>query len=199
MIRNRPVRGISPLMIAVGMGLLLLIVVFVAGCGGDEASEPPAEETTRQEEAEQATASEETEPEDDSVASVGETVSVGDVQWTVTDAQQYDELISDFGNDQGNFIIVNLTFSNNTNQDITFATPFMTLVDSEGREFEPDIDINFRQIKPENNMFVNQVAPGSTKEGRVIFPVTPDASGLRLQVGGARFASEETVYIDLGI
>lgn len=199
MIRNRPMRDITPLMIVEGMALLLLVVVFVAGCGGDEASGPPAGETTGQEEAEQATAPEETEPEDDSVTSVGETVSLGDVQWTVTDVQQYDELISNFGNDEGNFVIVDVTFSNNSNQDVTFATPFMTLIDSEGREYEPDIDVNFRQIKPENNMFVNQVEPGSTKEGRVIFPVAPDASGLRLRVGEARFASEETTYIDLGI
>jgi len=186
-------------MIAVGMASLLVVVVFVAACGGDEASEPSAEETTGQEEAKQATVPEETEPEDDSVASIGETVSVGDVQWTVTDVQQYDELISDFGNDEGNFVIVDVTFSNNSNQDITFATPFMSIVDSQGREFEPEISVNFRQIKPENNMFVDPVKPGSTKEGRVIFPVAPNASGLRLQVGEARFASEETVQVDLDV
>jgi hypothetical protein len=71
-------------------------------------------------------------------------------------------------------------------------------VDSEGREFEPDIEMNFFHLWGEENMFVGKVEPGTRKEGRVIFPIEPDSSGLKLRVGEAKFASNETRYIDLG-
>ncbi len=198
MIPNRLDRGIPPVLVAASVAFLLL--VFVAGCGGNEASEPPAGERGGQEEAGQATAPEGTDTADGSMASIGEPITIGDVRWTVTDAQRYDKLVSNFGTDEeGYYIVVDITFQNNSNQDITLATPFMTIFDNQGRKFEPDIDINFRQVKPEDNMFIDQVKPGTTKEGQVIFPVPSDASGLRLRVGEARFALDKTAYIDLGI
>jgi hypothetical protein len=126
-------------------------------------------------------------------------VVVGDVAWAVTDVEESDILVSRLGTEEGHFVIVDLTFQNNSNQDITFATPFVTLVDGEGRKFEPDIEYNFTHIEPENNMFAAHVRPGETKEGKIIYSVEPESSGLQLQVGEARFASDETEYIDLGI
>jgi hypothetical protein len=118
----------------------------------------------------------------------------------VTDAERLDELLSIKGEyEQGSFVSIDVTFSNSSNQDVTLATPFFTLIDSEGREFEPDIGNNFTYLYPEQNMFVEPVAPDSTKEGKLIFGVEPDSSGLRLQVGEARFASDETALIDLGL
>jgi len=38
-----------------------------------------------------------------------------------------------------------------------------------------------------------------TKEGKIIFSVEPDSSGLQLRVGEAKFASDESAYIDLGL
>jgi hypothetical protein len=94
---------------------------------------------------------------------------------------------------------MDINFSNNSNQDVSLATPFFALIDSEGSEFEPDIEYNFTFLYPEENMFVEPVGPGATKEGKLIFEVAPGSSGLRLQVGGARFASNETALIDLGL
>jgi hypothetical protein len=131
--------------------------------------------------------------------SVGDIVVVGDVAWAVTDTEESDILVSRLGTEEGHFVIVDLTFQNNSNQDITFATPFVSLVDGEGREFEPDIEYNFTHIEPENNMFTAHVRPGETKEGKIIYSVEPDSSGLQLQVGEARFASDQTEYIDLGL
>ena len=48
-------------------------------------------------------------------------------------------------------------------------------------------------------MFAAHVRPGVTKEGKIIYSVEPDSSALQLQVGEARFASDETAYIDLGL
>jgi len=184
--------------------LLIAVAALAGGCGGGEDADSSADE----EAAEQQTEAVETESTEEAATTgseegaghaIGETVVVGDVAWSVTDAEESDILVSRLGSEEGNFVIVDLIFQNNSNQDITFATPFITLVDSEGREFEPDIESNFTHIEPENNMFAAHVQPGVTKQGKVIFAVEPDSSGLQLRVGEARFASEKSAYIDLDL
>jgi hypothetical protein len=183
--------------------LLIAVAAVAGGCGGGEEASSSADEAAEQEtevvETESTEESTTTGSEEGSGHSIGETVVVGDVAWAVTDVEESDILVSRLGSEEGHFVIVDLMFQNNSNQDITFATPFVTLVDGEGREFEPDIEYNFTHIEPENNMFAAHVRPGVTKEGRIIYSIEPDSSGLQLQVGEARFASDETAYIDLGI
>ncbi len=188
---------------------LVVVAAFVGGCGGEEQSTGSSEEEV----AEQSVAEPETESTEETttpakttdsspeqgVASVGELVTLGDVQWIVTNPKQSEELLSIKGEyEEGNFVIADVGFSNNTNQDITLATPFMTLIDSQGNEFEADIEYNFTFLYPEENMFVDPIEPGASKEGKIIFSVAPDSSDFRLQVGEGRFASDETGYIDLG-
>ncbi len=184
--------------------LLIAVAALAGGCGGGEdasssADEKAAEQKTEAVETESTEESATTESEEGAGHAIGETVVVGDVAWSVTDVEESDILVSRLGSEEGNFVILDLIFQNNSNQDITFATPFITLVDSEGREFEPDIENNFTHIEPENNMFAAHVQPGMTKEGKVIFSVEPDSSGLQLRVGEARFASDESASIDLDL
>ena len=181
-----------------GAVFLVLLAAFVGGCGGED-SGSQTEEAAEQEGAGQESTETTEAVETEAAASIGEPVTIGDVQWTVTDAERLDELLSIKGEyEPGSFVIMDVTFSNSSNQDVTLATPFFTLIDSEGREFEPDIEDNFFFLFPEENMFVEPVDPGSTKEGKIIFETAPDSSGLRLRVGEAKFASEETAFIDLG-
>jgi hypothetical protein len=183
--------------------LLIAVATLAGGCGGGEEASSTADEAAEQETEAMVTVSTEesttTRSEEGSGHSIGEAVVVGDVAWAVTDVEESDILVSRLGSEEGNFVIVDLTFQNNSNQDITFATPFVTLVDGQGREFEPDIEYNFTHIEPENNMFAAHVRPGVTKEGKIIYAVAPNSSGLQLQVGEARFASDQTAYIDLGL
>ena len=183
--------------------LLIAVAALAGGCGGEEQApgssegEVAEQDGAEQKPAEPTEAAQETGEE--SAASIGEPVTVGDVEWTVTDAEQLDELISIRGDyEEGDFVSIDITLSNNTNQDITLATPFFTLIDDQGREVEPNIDNNFTFLYPEENMLVDQINPGATKEGKIIFPANPGASGFKLQVGEVRFASEETEYIGLG-
>jgi hypothetical protein len=170
---------------------LAVVAAFVAGCGGEQASDSSADD--------QGGAKQTTESTEKPVASIGEPVTVGSVQWTVTKGEWSDILVSEhWGNDEGNFVILDVDLSNNSNQDLRLATPFLALVDSEGREFEPDIEMNFFHLWGEENMFVGKVEPGTRKEGKVIFPIDPDSSRLKLRVGGAEFGSNETRDIDLG-
>ena len=194
-------RDIRSILVALGIAFLLVIAALVGGCGGEEQSSGSSQdEGTEQEAAEQEPAKTTEESGEESAASIGEPVTVGNVQWIVTDAKHLPQLIADSGEtEEGNFVTMDVAFQNNSNQDITLATPFLILRDNEGNEFEPDIDTNFTYIYPEENMFVGHVEPGATKEGKVIFTVAQDASGFELQVGEGKFASNGIAYIDLGI
>jgi hypothetical protein len=169
-----------------------MIGAIIAGCGREEqASSSSADD--------QGGAEQTTESAEKTEASIGEPITVGSVQWTVTKGEWSDILVSNnWGNDEGMFVLLDVDLTNNSNQDLRLATPFLALVDSEGREFEPDIEMNFFHLWGSENMFVGKVEPGTTKEGRVIFPIEPDSSGLKLRVGEAKFASNETRYIELG-
>jgi hypothetical protein len=196
--RKKLTGGVPPVLVAAGV-VFLILVGFIAGCGGEEAPSSSVDGVDERAEPEQkAEPAQEESAKAESAASIGDPVSVGDAQWMVTDVVQSDMLVSRLGTEEGNFIIVDVTFSNNSNQDVTLATPFLTLLDGQGREIEADIEDNFLHVYADENMFVDHVKPGATKEGKVIFSVDPDASGLKLQVGEARFASNKTAYIDLG-
>jgi hypothetical protein len=180
------------------MVLLVFVAAFVGGCGVENGFSSSEDEVAGQTTEPAGTEPTTTGSTEESTASIGEPVTLGDVQWTVTDAERSDILVSRLGTEEGDFIIVNVTFQNNSNQDITLATPLLPLEDSQGREYEADIDANFTHVAAEENMFVDHVAPGATKEGLVIYAVEPDSSGFKLKVGEGRFASEKTAYIDLG-
>ncbi len=70
-------------------------------------------------------------------------------------------------------------------------------MDSNDRESRPDTD-TFGYIDPNRNIFLEQVNPGVTQEGTVIFTVSPDASGFTLRVGEANLFSSQKAYVDLG-
>lgn len=176
--------------------------------GEEQSTGSPEEEVAEQSVAEQeaGSAEETTQAEpvggssDEDVASVGEPIVLGGAQWIVTNPEQSDQLLSIKGEyEEGSFVIVDIGFLNNSNQDVTLATPFIALLDSQGNEFEADIENNFTFLYPEENMFVDPIEPGAVKEGKVIFSVTPDSSGFRMRLGEGRFASDETGYVDLGI
>ncbi len=188
--------GASSVLVAASMVFLVVAAAFFGGCGGEE---EPSSSADVVDEVAQEPEPAKSEPAEKSAASIGEPVTIGDVRWTVTNAERHNILVSRLGTEEGDFVVVDVTFSNNSNQDITLATPLLTLLDSEGREFEADIESNFFHVYEEENMFVDHVVPGATREGKIIFSVDPGTSGFKLQVGEGRFASNETRLIDLGI
>jgi hypothetical protein len=129
---------------------------------------------------------------------VGETVETGDVAWTVNNVTQATELSSLGQKKQGNFIIVDLTFINNGQEPVTLDSSSLAILDDQGRTHETDPDASF-YVNPNKDLFLNQVNPGVTKEGRAIFDVAPDAKGLILRAGDTDMFSDKNAYINLGI
>jgi len=54
-------------------------------------------------------------------------------------------------------------------------------------------------VPANQDLFLNQVNPGVSKQGRVIFDVAPDANGLILRCGDTNPLGGENAYVDLGI
>ena len=132
------------------------------------------------------------------VAGIGEPVQVGEVQWTVTGAESTNQLTAEFQElKQGDFVIVNFSFTNNGTEAKTLDSESMTLIDTQGREFQADTD-TFMYIDPSQDVFLEQVNPGVTRDGTVIYTTAPDASGFQLKVGDADFFSSESARVDLG-
>ncbi len=166
--------------------LILLVLLLVGGCaalfavGGNSDSKSGANK-----EAEQTVA-------------IGEPVTVEDVTWLVTEARQANQLTAQFAEPvQGNFVIVNFSFSNNGSETVTLDNESLALIDSEDRESKTEADYN-RYVSKERDIFLERVNPGVTQEGQAIFEVAPGASGFRIQAGDTKPFSDQNGYIDLG-
>jgi hypothetical protein len=94
-------------------------------------------------------------------------------------------------------VIVDFNFTNRSGEPITLAQQSLALIDNSGNKSEPDTD-TFGYIPSDRNIFLEQVNPGVTKQGQVIFSVAPNASGYRLQAGDADMWTNENGYVDLG-
>ena len=182
-----------------GCGGLVILVVLVSvlgallgGGGGDTATETP--DSAEKEPAAEQPAPEEQRP----TAQMGETVTVGDVAWQVTNARQATELSSDLGTSkQGNFVIVDFNFTNNANEPVTLSSESLALFDGEERKFQTDTDA-FEYIDPAKNIFVEQVNPGVARQEEAIFTVAPDASNFEIELGDAALFSDEAARVPLG-
>jgi hypothetical protein len=100
---------------------------------------------------------------------VGQTATVGNVEWTVTDAFVTELLRSGFGTQKrGRFVVVDFTFTNNRPKEVTLDPQLhMTLKDSRGREFGPDPDA-YEFVPTRLDIFLEPVNPGISQDGRVI-------------------------------
>lgn len=155
----------------------------------EEAQDDPAQEQAGQDQ--------QAEEGGENTVTVGEPLTVGETAWIVTNAEQSTQLTDEFGESEtGNFVVVDYEFTNNSSESITLDSSMLTLTDSQERENEPDTDKLF-YIEPERDLFLEQVNPGVSQEGTVIFTVSDDASGFVLELAGG-FFSGEAGYVDLG-
>ena len=178
------------------IGLIVLAVLFV-GClallpGGGGGEQEPADSGSGEEAKKQPGATKQ------NAVSIGDTVKAGPVEWTVISARQETQLTSSFmGKKNGNFVIVDFNFTNGKDEAATLDSESFRLLDSEGREFEVDTD-TYEYVPTGKDVFLEQVNPGVSKQGQVIFTVAPDASGFTLQAGDTDMFTDENAYIDLG-
>jgi hypothetical protein len=137
-------------------------------------------------------------------AAVGQTVTAGDVTWTVTDASQETELRSYTfppNTVPGNYVSMDFTVENVSEEPVTLTGDTIALFDASGTEYRPQPDRNSTFVRPELNIVFNErslLKPGETKEGRVNFEVLPGSSGFVALLGASDPTVSEGEYVDLG-
>ena len=129
---------------------------------------------------------------------VGQTAKVANVEWEVSDAYLTNQLKSSFGTQkQGRFVVVDFTFTNNRNEEVTLDPDLhMILKDSQGRKFGADPDA-LEFVPTDLFIFLEPVNPGVSTDGRVIYEVPPDAQGFTLKLDDVELMEEESAVFDL--
>jgi len=136
-----------------------------------------------------------------STVAIGQPLTVGDVELTVTSAYPVDRLVSsvDGGTKRGNFVVMNFQLKNNGDEGLNLNSRSLVLFDGNGREYKFDTD-TYLYIDRSKNLFRVEASPGISEEGEVIFEVPPDASQLRLQLREATNPfSDKSGYVDLSL
>jgi hypothetical protein len=164
------------------------------GSSGSESSEPAPAGAESSKGKQKSGSSEGEEP----TVAIGESATVADASWVVTSAVPRTRITSQFVDPkQGNFVVVDFRFTNNGSEAKTLHQNALKLLDGDGREFDPDTD-TFGYIPTERNIFLEQVNPGVTKNGEVIFFVAPGASGFKLEISDTNLFKTGKAYVDLG-
>lgn len=193
MVRNAAgALGILGLFAAIALGMLATFGVF--GLGATVGSSiPPGQEA----------AAEATNERAEQAASVGETVTAGDVAWTVTAAYPKDE-VSAYTfppkTIRGSYVRLDFIVENVSDQPVTLTDEAIILYDAAGTEYLPEADRNSSYVPARYNILFNELSllrPGETKEGKVNFEVLPNAGGFVALLGDTDPTVNEEEYVDL--
>lgn len=163
---------------------VIAVIAFAVNGGGDsdEASEP-ATEPAAVEVVDAAEPADQTVAETDAVAeaepepvmaAMGESVTVGDVTYVVTDVEYgVSQLGDEYVNTtpQGQFVVVSLDLTNNGTEALSFSDEMVVLLDGE-IEYSASADA---WAYLEESVLYEEVNPGNTLSAQVAFDVPADA------------------------
>lgn len=165
--------------------LLLLIVLFAGialiGGSGEEQAEPTGPGQSQ-----------------DNPVAINDPLQVGDATWIIQNAAQATELSARFSETvQGNFVVVNFSFTNNSDEAVSMDETYLTLIDGQGRRNEADPD-KFEYIPDSRYLFYENVNPGVTRLGQAIFTVAPGATDFTIEAASTDVFSDEKGFVELG-
>ncbi|GAA4284042.1 DUF4352 domain-containing protein [Brevibacterium daeguense] len=179
----------------VAIVVFAIIVGSCAGAGGsgtesdsDSGSAQPADEA-----AQEAGADEEPAPEAEEAveqAGVGDTVSAGDFEVSVTEVEAGVSRVGDeFLNEepQGQFVLVSMTITNTGDSAVMFTSSDVTLLDAEGRQHSADGAASM--YIEDSNAFLEEINPGNTVEGIIAFDIPEGIEPQVLEFSGGLFSS----------
>lgn len=185
----QPAKKKTGLIVAIIVGVLLVCgACSVFGSLGDDdiadtASQPAetSQEPAAEEPAAEEPAAEEPAAEEDVAPKIGEPLKVGDLVFTVQDAQTTKELKSVFGDKTGYWMIVTVTVKNESKEAVTMNTSFFKLIESDGTVYETDSD-SLLYLDAEDSFFLEDINPKLEKTGKVLFAIPEGVTDLQLQV-----------------
>lgn len=131
-----------------------------------------------------------------------EDVTVGRAIWKVVKAEKTKEITGGGGmgaQAEGTFILIELQVKNGASESFMLTGIEMEVVDEMSKRYAFDSKNNSTYLGSLNkdNLVNQNVGPGETAKGWVIFDVEKDAKGIKLRVHDLDITSEKTALIDL--
>ncbi|GAA2104739.1 MULTISPECIES: DUF4352 domain-containing protein [Brevibacterium] len=183
--------------------LVVLAVIIIGGAlggGGEDdaadtggASSAGADDAAAEEAAEEPEAAEE---EPAAEYGLGDTVVSGD--WEVT-VNAVEEGVAEVGNEylgasaQGQFVVVDLSVKNAGSTPEYFFEDNITLSDENGNSYNSDSEAGI--YADEDALFLEEINPGNTADGVLVFDVPEDVSPSQLEFQGGIFSEAAAVSL----
>lgn len=187
---------------------LLAIVIIGAALGGGDDENPIADgENVVAQENTDSTNDQPKEAEtsvDVVEVGIGEPAKIADVSFTVNSIEETKEISS--GNEfiesavtEGKYVILEVTVKNEKKEALTINSSYFKLITLEGVVYEPNTDGKVMMaMMDEEDFFLQQVNPGLSKTGKVVFEVGEDLDlNTAVLQGQTGFWGTESVEISL--
>lgn len=133
-------------------------------------------------------------------AKIGDTVTDKDMDFAVTNFTTAKTLGSSFTKKdaQGTFQVISLKITNQSKETKTIDSSMFQLTDSQGRTFDRSVEGQSAQGFSEGgfDLFLQQVQPGLSVNGDIVFDIPADATGLQLVVKGSVFSSGKKIQLE---
>ncbi len=161
-------------------GILVVVIGLIAmsATGGDKSGTSTNTQSN----------SGQTQAESPKVAKIGEIAQSGDLAFTVTGVKDANTLGNSFTQKdaQGIFKVINLKIENTGKETRTIDGSMIKMTDDQGRTFERSIEGQTAKGMSQGkvDLFLQQVQPGLSVNGDIVFDVPADASNLTLMVQG---------------
>lgn len=133
------------------------------------------------------------------IAKIGEAVTANSLAFTVSDISKAKTLGGAYvkKNAQGTFNIITLNIKNVGKETVTIDSSMIRLTDSQGRKFDRSIDGQTAKGMSQGSvdLFLQQVQPGLSVNGDIVFDLPDDATDLKLLVKGSLFGTEKQISL----
>jgi len=185
---------------------VVLIAIFVPKGGGSDASDtapadaasaPAADEATDDGAASADEPAAEEPADEPATTPLGTPASTGDLELTVTGVETgVAQVGEEFGGTllgeraQGQFVLVHLTVANTGDGPTSFASFNAKLLDAGGREFGAN---DAAALYIEGNSLYEEINPGNTLQGVLVFDIPADAAPAALEYDGG-FLAQPAVF-----
>lgn len=173
-----------------GILVFFVFIVVVSASGGDSSNSGSGDSGSKQEQSQN---------QEKVTSKIGEQVQSGDLAFTVNGVKEYQSLGNSFTSKdaQGVFKVVSLKIENVGKETKTIDSSMIKLMDSEGRTFERSIDGQTAKglSQGQVDLFLQQVQPGLSVNGEIVFDVPESAEGLVIELRGGLFATPAEVEL----
>ena len=136
----------------------------------------------------------------ESIGKIGEAVNANDLSFTVTDISKAKSLGNSYSKKeaQGTFNVITLTIKNTGKETVTIDSSMLKVIDSQGRKFDYSIEGQTAKglAQGKVDLFLQQVQPGLSVTGDIVFDLPDDATDLKLIVKGSMFGTEKQISLN---